>query len=611
MMNRTCILIAAAALACVTTYGQPPPGFAALGTRVPVYARDLTVPDGWQNVTPPSEPLPELVSEEQRAGYLLYSRSPMSEPQTCHAPYRFEVARPVVTFATLGEYEPVGFCVRPLDNLEEAMLTVTDLRGPGDVALGARNIDVRQLYIYRKAVNRSTKTFKLVPYILERVHPTPMEEGLTRHYWVTFYVPSRARPGLYRGAATFTAKGRPAASREIMLRVLPFGLDPPGINYGIIYGVHKSWLRVYGEREVYPENRMKHLIDLREHGMQHTSIMADMGLSFEDAGKDLTPVFDPAAQSDWFVSLDEELRTAKEAGFGQQRCMWIGDACAEGVSRSMLLFWTKNRKLFEKELHHPHTWLFERVYEAALKRGMERFSAAGMKGPYCFVVDESGNTEERRKICDSYLALVKRLGFTSLLTINGQWNNVHLPTRYKGKLDIAVHNDIFGQHVLDKDREAGVKEVWIYNIASRTIAHYTRMRFGWYLLRIGGTGTTQWVYQWPKKKNMYDDLTTNRRGAGEAFAYPSPGGPLPTVGWEGYREGVDDVRYVRTLQRLCAKHEERLPKEVALARQELAEMVARLEVDQRTPVAVVSPDTAQKWRARIAWHIMKLMGALQ
>jgi hypothetical protein len=204
--------------------------------------------------------------------------------------------------------------------------------------------------------------------------------------------------------------------------------------------------------------------------------------------------------------------------------------------------------------------------------------------------------------------MAKKLGYTTLLTINGQWNNEHLPTRYKGKLDVAVHNDIFGQEVLDKDREAGVKQVWIYNVASYSDANYNRLRFGWYMKRIGGTGATQWVYTWPKKKNMYDDLTTNPRGSGEAFAYPAPDGPLPTTAWEGYREGADDMRYIRTLERLCREKEKAKPDDVALARKDLEEMTAHFEVDQRTlDKTAVSPDTAQTWRGRLAWHILKLL----
>jgi hypothetical protein len=123
----------------------------------------------------------------------------------------------------------------------------------------------------------------------------------------------------------------------------------------------------------------------------------------------------------------------------------------------------------------------------------------------------------------------------------------------------------------------------------------------------------EWAYQWPAPKGMYDDLVADRSreapGAHGSFVYPSPDGPLPTVAWEGYRAAVDDVRYVRTLERLCRDQQGAKPDDVATARQELADMIGRFSVNERDTVTVVSSDTAQIWRGRLAWHILKLMDA--
>lgn len=81
------------------------------------------------------------------------------------------------------------------------------------------------------------------------------------------------------------------------------------------------------------------------------------------------------------------------------------------------------------------------------------------------------------------------------------------------------------------------------------------------------------------------------------------------MAWEGFRAAVDDVRYVRTLERLCREKQGAKPDDVAVARQELADMIARFSINERDPVTVVSPDTAQIWRGRLAWHILKLMDA--
>jgi hypothetical protein len=43
--------------------------------------------------------------------------------------------------------------------------------------------------------------------------------------------------------------------------------------------------------------------------------------------------------------------------------------------------------------------------------------------------------------------------------------------------------------------------------------------------------------------------------SGHTMAYPAMDGPIDTIQWEGYREAVDDVRYITTLQKMIAEAE--------------------------------------------------------
>jgi hypothetical protein len=617
-------LVCVGILLCAAVCAQEaPPGFEALGKRVPGYAAERSeIPKGWKDVTPSAGALPALTDAERAAGYLLFSRNPMGEPQVCDAPFRFEIDRPIVTFTARGQYEPILFCVRPLEDLQDAMLTVGDLAGPGGKLLGAQNIDVRQLWIQCRPENRATKTCRLVPEILETAHPTALRKGLTRHYWVTLFTPKDSVPGIYRGTATFRAKGRPSTSREIALRVLPFELDPPGISYGVFYALYRDWLSAFGEGEVVPRQRMKHLVDQREHGMNCLSVSSPMRLAFRGSGEEIEPVFDASRPGEGdlatFTSLDEELTSAKEAGFAQSRCVWFGDADIEQLSRELLRLRNhQDPKLFDVGLDRPGTWLFDRVYEAALSAGVSRFREAQLAEPYVCVLGRPCDTDELSRACSRYLAMAGKLGNLTFLFVNGSQGQ-DAAGRFKGKLDAACHNDIVGPVTLERDKEAGVKGVWISGAASFADAHVNRMRFGWYLLRIGAAGAMEWAYQWPGSKGMYDGLSGDKLGeaarfdapgAHESFTYPSPDGPLPTAAWEGYRAAVDDVRYVRTLERLCREKQRAKPDDVAAARQELADMIARFPVNERESATVVSPDTAQIWRGRLAWHILKLMDA--
>ena len=255
-------------------------------------------------------------------------------------------------------------------------------------------------------------------------------------------------------------------------------------------------------------------------------------------------------------------------------------------------------KLFDADLVRPGTRLFDRVYDAALSAGVGRFREAQIAEPYVCVLGRPSDTEELSRACERYLAMARKLGDLTFLFVNGGSRGEDPTGRFMGKLDVACHKDVFGQLALDKDQAAGVKQVWICDAASFTDAHFNRMRFGWCLLRIGAAGAMEWAYQWPGpeaactttcppasqawRAHLVPDTiqhAVRAPGAHGSFAYPSPDGPLPTVAWEGFRAAVDDVRYVRTLERLCREKQGAKPDDVATARQELADMIARFSVN--------------------------------
>ena len=405
-------------------------------------------PQGWKDVTPAAAVLPALTDAERAAGYVLFSRNPMGAPQVCDVPFRFEIDRPIITFAALGEYEPILLCVRPLEDLEDAALTVSDLVGPGGKLLGTQNIDVRQLWIQRRAEDRAAKTYHLVPEILEAAHPTAMAKGLTRQYWLTLFAPKDAVPGVYRGTATFRAKGRPSATREIALRVLPFELDPPGLSYGVFYALYRDWLKAFGEGEVIPGQRMKHLVDQREHGMNCLTVSSPMKLALRGSGEDIEPVFDASQPGEGdlatFTSLDEELNSAREAGFDRTRCVWFGDSDFTELSKELLQLWNhQDPKLFDADRVRPGTGLFDRIYDAALSAGVGRFREAQLPEPYVCVLGRPSDTEELARACERYLAVARKLDDLTFLFVNGGPHGADQSGRFKGKLDVACHSDAY------------------------------------------------------------------------------------------------------------------------------------------------------------------------
>jgi hypothetical protein len=102
-------------------------------------------------------------------------------------------------------------------------------------------------------------------------------------------------------------------------------------------------------------------------------------------------------------------------------------------------------------------------------------------------------------------------------------------------------------------------EAWLYhNIRGAFFpAEWTRLVNGYYLwispLRIH----VPWMY-YSFKGNPFDATDGPRlRGGDFAYAAPHPDDPtqmVPTRHWEAFREGVDDLRYLETLEALIDEH---------------------------------------------------------
>jgi hypothetical protein len=78
-----------------------------------------------------------------------------------------------------------------------------------------------------------------------------------------------------------------------------------------------------------------------------------------------------------------------------------------------------------------------------------------------------------------------------------------------------------------------------------------RFMAGVHFWRTGATGCWSWTFLRPKN-SAYDDFdgSGHREGKDACIAYPTPDGKalVPTLQWEGLREGVDDYRYLYTLK---------------------------------------------------------------
>jgi len=79
-----------------------------------------------------------------------------------------------------------------------------------------------------------------------------------------------------------------------------------------------------------------------------------------------------------------------------------------------------------------------------------------------------------------------------------------------------------------------------------------RRNYGFALWNAGYDGAMDFAYQFKFGQSIWNDYDSGVRVQNirdHVFAYPVSDGVIDTVQWEGFREGVDDTRYVATLMK--------------------------------------------------------------
>jgi hypothetical protein len=140
-------------------------------------------------------------------------------------------------------------------------------------------------------------------------------------------------------------------------------------------------------------------------------------------------------------------------------------------------------------------------------------------------------------------------------------------TNIGGKL-LDIENDsqvdrktlVRGEKVRQSDRKT-----WEYNntVVDCINPGYSRYIYGYYTWRQNLDGMSSWGPSTTENSrgNPYEDL--DHEFSDYAITYPHTGGPLATTNWEALREGIDDVRYIYQLEKLCSSKKDKYQAETS------------------------------------------------
>jgi len=498
---------------------------------------------------PPTDPMPKRSAADEKRGFVVWSRHYLECVYPHTNPRPEDINPELRAFATPGEFEPLNFIVRPLRNLANAKISVSDI-GP----VPAQNIEVRRVrYMLARPNYRVLYRCRVVPDVLERFTGGNLKADENARFWLTIRVPDNAPAGEYRGSITFSCDSGKAVV-PVKLRILPFTLrDDPTKIFGIYYH-HPLDLAAEAKDDVSREYFR------RKAELEHADMVAHGTRNVTLSVRSSTAAKDGKFEVGWDL-LAEKIALWKKYGFVGPMVMSFN---CSGIYRKYMKespgSHLRGVKDPPEEFSRELTAMVRAIEAGRKERGWPEF--------LYYPVDEPGADPASVNYMVKVLKACKAAGVRTYVTAD--------PTR-EAFAPMRPFLDVWCTQPFAPDREtilADMKarnvEYWCYpnhvnGENDHTPVAGARMTYGFGFWRSGFRALIPWIYQ----SSTGDPWNYLDGPSMDFFNRSEPDGtPVPVAMWEAYREGYDDYRYLYTLEQLIAEAKKR-SKPVANAEREL------------------------------------------
>jgi hypothetical protein len=362
-------------------------------------------------------------------------------------------------------------------------------------------------------ISNPNATFPMNAQIQDSVslQPFSLQVNENKQIWLTVQIPNNTPAGTYYGDITLSVPNEIPVKMNLSVTVLPFDLEPSPIEYAIFYsGRLPSWPVVginINQNWKTPTQYSLELQNMKEHGVLYPTIYT---------------IRDPPDES----TLGTALSLRAQSSLPRDHLYFVGSGpglTGNATSQSDLNA-LKTLVTFYKNNASQH----------------------GFNDIYIYGMDE-------------------RTG-TALVSERTAWQAVHdsgakvFATCYSDAfgsvgdlLDVAVMNNQYG-------RDTSQVAQWhsyghkIFSYAYPQVGmedpEIYRKNYGFILWNDGYDGAMPWAYQTEYGNSIWNDFDSADTGFRDhVFAYPTSNGVIDTIQWEGWREGVDDTRYIATLMK--------------------------------------------------------------
>jgi hypothetical protein len=450
----------------------------------------------------------------------------------------------IVLSAAKGEYESASFVLNPDADLLSLIIEATNLTGTRDI-IPASNVDIRVVKVWWQAgVGVDDLTHKqLTPELLlkddslvrvsgsdnflrltngtevkisdpngirgisdrptndefpvrdsQLLLPVNLSKNLNKQFWITLRVPDNAFPGNYSGRIHIKNSSQILKTLNLKVTVLPIKLSEPKLVYSIYYASYLT--KGMGTVDSTTRNEQQYRAELRNlvsHGVTNPQINGPFGYS---------------------------LSVRSQEGMSNKIIYLLGFRIKEYIG---------NIDSLKAEV-------------IKLKATAANYSVDTL---YIYGIDEQDlDTPAIR----AAISAVHELG---VKVFCAEWYS-HYQTSIADVLDLLVDAQApdpalaalyhgYGHKIFNYENpQAGVEQPDTY-----------RRNYGLLLWQKDYDGAMDFAYMW-HFYNIWNDFDGIKADYGHRyrdtnFVYPTVDGVIDTVQWEGFREGVDDSRYLSTL----------------------------------------------------------------
>jgi hypothetical protein len=328
--------------------------------------------------------------------------------------------------------------------------------------------------------------------------PVEIPAGRNKQFWLTVHVPGDAKPGIYTGTVLLKTPDETVSELTLNVEVLPFDLLPPYYTSSMDYhgrldpsgrGTISSWVK---SREQF-RNELTNMVAHGLRNCQHYSIRKEI--------------------------LGEVLRIRAEVGM-DNRTLYLKDTIPVGNP-------VEPAALEAIKRHVRDIIQFTKTY--------------GTETVYFYGLDERQGEELRsqRAAWEAVREAGGKIfvaGWGDNIDMMGDIQDLHIRAGWPDREEVAKWHARGHKIFCYANPQTGVENPVVY-----------RRNFGLLLWKYEYDGAATNAYQQTFGATWNDFDHPDFRA--HTIAYPTVNGVIDTIAWEGYREGVDDVRYITTLEK--------------------------------------------------------------